>query len=1280
MAERGRSAGARRDQSARGLPEGDPVTVRALRWDALRGDLPTARLPRGVKAPLTSPDDVLALRVRLASADDIRALSWGEVTSPETLDVADGTPRPHGLDCETIFGPINSGTAFDLGGIKCGCGKFTGAKHFGLTCDRCRGEVTESSVRRYRMGRIELAAPVAHPLFYLGTQPLAYLLLRGTEEPALGRDDLQRVIRFERFVVTWVDAERRDGCLAAAEVALRALVGTADELGTDDPRLAISQTEAAEAFVALRDAAVRSVLGPDTWLRLQSLEHPQTGAPLLEGVIDAATGPEAVRELLDVIDLAEEERRLVAAIDAVADDLRPRSVADRRRYSRQLDTVRAFIGDATEPTSDPRDLVLDCLAVLPAGLRPSRLIRGRLVTTDLTELYKRVVLRNQKLRQLLERSAPEPLVTRQRQHLQKAVDELLRDGWDDRRRNAHRASLKQHLDGKDGSFRSMVLGKRTDYSARSVIVPNPGLRVDECGLPWPIAAELFGHQAIARLEARYVDHPTSAAHLMTAELARRFSPGSKRRRPRWPILEREVQRLLDENVVLLNRAPTLHRLNVRAYRPRLVSGHAIHLHPLACQGFNADFDGDQMAVHLPLGEHAQAEAKQLLLASANLRSPATGSPTVAFSQDLVIGAAYLTAAPLDANAAALVAQGRADDGPPPAGLVRLVTGRTSEVERAVDDGRVGIHDLVVLRLPDGTKTLTTAGRALFNADLPPALGFVNRPIDERALHDLVDRLIASTGPSEASRALDAAKARCFAWASRSGVSLGADDLEEPPDRDRILAAPLDAQESRDGPPLDPESFRRRWDEAIAELGRSITQELAANPRQPLALMTGTGARGNLSQVTQLIGARGIVLDMSGKPVLHGISGNYRRGIPALEYFTAAPGARKGLADTAMHTGDAGWLTRRLVIALLDVVICRQPTTGPTPRTTSLTIELPRDEAAARRSVWSRTLAGDVVGRDGDVLVPAGTVVHDEELERILEAGVDEVSVLSPLTDWNEDGISPLSYGLDLSSRDLPAAGAPVGVIAGQSMGERGTQLLLRSFHTGGVSAGGGMSNALAVVTRLFEASKPSTECALAPADGTIVSLVKRSGGADVMIQAADGDLLSFTVDHRPIVEVGQRVRRSEPITTGEPDLHRVLDLLGLVPFRRWLSRRIQDVYVDGGAAVHDKHVEVAVRQMTSWVVILDGGASDWMPGQRVPVATFRRVAAQLGEERRAEPSARPILLGLSKAAGQTPSWLANATFQAAAGTVVDAALRRRVDPLRSVNARVMSGKRLGSTG
>ena len=1206
------------------------------------------------------------LRIGLASAENIREWSFGEVKKPETINYRTLKPEKDGLFDEKIFGPTRD--------WECYCGKYKRVRFKGIICERCGVEVTRAKVRRERMGHIELAAPVTHIWYFKGVPSrLGYLL-------DLAPKDLEKVIYFAAYMITVVDTEAREEDMPQLEkklandrkkietrrdndldVRTKKLESDLAELEAEDAKSDVKRKvrESAERELkSIRDRSERELDRLESvWTRFKNLKVQD-----LEGdenlyremrdrygmYFKGDMGAAAIKHRLETFDLETEHKMLT--------DLSENGKgAKKTRAIKRLKVVNAFLTTSNKPAS----MVLDCVPVIPPDLRPMvQLDGGRFATSDLNDLYRRVINRNNRLKRLADLGAPEIIVNNEKRMLQEAVDALFDNGRRGRPvtgpGNRALKSLSDMLKGKQGRFRQNLLGKRVDYSGRSVIVVGPQLKLHQCGLPKQMALELFKPFVMKRL--------VDLNHAQNIKSAKRMV---ERARPVvWDVLEEVIA----EHPVLLNRAPTLHRLGIQAFEPQLVEGKAIQIHPLVCTAFNADFDGDQMAVHLPLSAEAQAEARILMLSSNNILSPASGRPITSPTQDMVLGLYYLTMVRDNE-----LGQGRA-------------FGSISEAIMAHDQHSVSLQAKIKIRLTPTSETIeTTIGRALFNEALPADYPFVDLDVTKKQLGSIVDRLAEFYPKVVVAETLDALKSLGFHWATRAGATIGIEDVVTPPRKKEILESyetQADKVQSQYEKGLITDDERRQelieiWTKATAEVGKEMEENF---PRvNPVWMMVFSGARGNMMQIRQIAGMRGLVANPKGEIIPRPIKSNFREGLSVLEYFISTHGARKGLADTALRTADAGYLTRRLCDVAQDVII-REEDCG-TDRGLTLKIgnivagKLTRDDYV-ETSIYGRTLADDVVV-DGKTIVTSGADLGDRLINDLIDAGVSEIKVRSILTCDSKVGQCAKCYGRSMASGKLVDVGEAVGIIAAQSIGEPGTQLTMRTFHTGGAAtASGDITHGLPRVVELFEARTPKGVAPIAETAG-VVSFLEDAKGKKIIVTPEDGsEAVAYPITRRQklLVEDGQKVSVGQQMVVGAIDPKQVLKILGARSTQTHLVHEIQEVYRTQGVGIHDKHIEIVVKQMLRRITVLEPGDTDLLPGELVDHLRFQSANREAVQKGGKAANGRPELMGITKASLATESWLSAASFQETTRVLTDAALSEKSDPLLGLKENVIIGK------
>ncbi|MBI3572928.1 MAG: DNA-directed RNA polymerase subunit beta' [Candidatus Kerfeldbacteria bacterium] len=1251
-----------------------------------------------------------AIRLRVASPDDIHRWSFGEVTKPETINYRTQKPEKSGLFAEEIFGPSKD--------WECFCGKYKRIRYKGIVCDKCGVEVTRSVVRRERMGHIDLAAPVSHIWFLRGVPSKIGLMLD------MGVQDLEKVIYFANFIIISVNEDLRNDTLAQLETEFQAkkkqidndfhqrlnqlkLQATAKEAQKEKTEIEGKNLQAAkleqhERLDEAVDTARRELksLAPMQILTEQAYQD----LSLKYGhVFEASIGAEAVHKLLSEIKLD----TLIAELDeeaGTASENRQRRIIRRLRLTKNLKSngIR------------PEWMVTTVLPIIPPDLRPMvQLDGGRFATSDLNDLYRRVINRNNRLKRLIELNAPEVIIRNEKRMLQEAVDALIDNGA--RHGKTVTASTGQKrmlrsiadmLKGKQGRFRQNLLGKRVDYSGRSVIVIGPHLKLNQCGLPKRMALELFRPFVISQLIKRELVHNVrSAGRYMEAGHAEV-----------WDILEEVTKNA----TVLLNRAPTLHRLGIQAFQPILIEGKAIQIHPMVCVAFNADFDGDQMAVHVPLTEQAKWEAANLMMSTKNLLKPATGTPVVSPNMDIVLGCYYMTQV------------GTKKD---------FVFTDTAEVRLAYESGRISVQDEIRVRV-DGVLLSTTLGRLEFNAITPKEFGYINESMDKKTLSALVHRCLNELGQERTVIFLDAIKNFGFTNVTKSGISWGMADLEVPAQKKSIMGAAErkinEIHESfNDGLLTDEERYVRviqTWSAAKEEIQAASKESL--DKLGPVFMMINSGARGSWPQTTQMMGMKGLVLNSSGQTMELPVKASFKEGFDVLEYFISTHGARKGLTDTALRTANAGYLTRRLVDVSQDVVISIEDCDD----TEGFIMTRPESDDMGydiEQRMIGRILAADLRDAKGKVIAKADTIVTAELAAKLAKKDFNQVAIRSVLTCRARRGLCQRCYGYDLSHNAMVESGTAVGIIAAQSIGEPGTQLTMKTFHMGGAAGSQDITQGLPRVEELFEARPVKAAALLAEVAGRVlveaagdhrdIKIMHQAVGQDqydlpkarakskatvkvtagqqvqvgdtmmllgeeavvaqhagkvtlepkaVMVEYDHEATTTYAVPNAVAVNVkdGDLVGPGTVLTEGSINLHELYHLQGRQAVQKYIIKEIQFIYSSQGQYLNDKHIEVIVRQMFSRVYVRDAGDSDLIAGEIVDRVAAEAVTQELTKKKKHVPEVEPLLLGVTKASLTTESWLSAASFQETARVLIDAAVSGKIDPLRGLKENVIIGK------
>ena len=1147
-----------------------------------------------------------SIKIGLASPDQIREWSYGEVKKPETINYRTLKPERDGLFCERIFGPTKD--------WECHCGKYKRIRYKGKICDRCGVEVTRAKVRRERMGHIELAAPVSHIWYFKGIPSRIGLML--DLSPRL----LEKVLYFAAYIVT-------------------------------DPGMTPLEEKQLLSEKEYRDMRER-----------------------YEDEFKAAMGAEAIQELLAKIDLD-------ALSAQLHDEMESASGQKRMRLLKRLEVVEAFRVSGNRPEW----MIMDVIPVIPPDIRPMvQLDGGRFATSDLNDLYRRVINRNNRLKRLLELGAPDIIVRNEKRMLQEAVDALIDNGRRGRPvtgpNNRPLKSLSDMLKGKQGRFRQNLLGKRVDYSGRSVIVVGPELKMYQCGLPKEMALELFKPFVMKDLVEKGIANNIKSARKMV----------ERTRTEVWDSLEYVIK----GHPVMLNRAPTLHRLGIQAFEPVLVEGRAIKLHPLVCTAFNADFDGDQMAVHVPLSVEAQREARMLMLASGNLLKPADGKPVTVPTQDMVLGSYYLT----------MVNEGDKGEG--------KVFRDENEAIMAYQEGVITLQAPIKVRrtLEVGGETRsklvdTTAGRIIFNTPIPQDLGFVDRStpdgmfeyevsflVNKKKLGQIIGRCIHTHGTAVTAEMLDRIKAQGYKYSTKAAITVAVSDAVIPPQKAELLQSAEEqitkvTKQYNKGLISNEERYAsviKIWSKTTEDVASALQANLDAH--NPIFMMADSGARGSMAQIRQLAGMRGLIANTSGRTIEIPIRANYREGLNILEYFIAGKGARKGLADTALRTADSGYLTRRLVDVSQDVII-REDDCGATQGIVVSDIREGNEmiEKLAER-LEGRFAVHDIVHPEtGEVLVRADHMMTAGDAQKVVDAGIEKVEIRSVLCCQAKHGVCAKCYGANLANGNLVEVGEAVGIIAAQSIGEPGTQLTMRTFHTGGIASAEDITQGLPRVEELFESRRPKNLAIMTEIAGK-ASIDDTKKNRHVVVQGVDEN--GAPTEKSYLIPFGQRVRISDGdeleagdlITEGFAYPQDILAIKGPIAVQNYLISEVQKVYRLQGVDICDKHIEVIVLQMMRKVRVEDAGSTNLIEGSTVDKADFRdaneAVAARMaaGEEGLRLATGQSVLLGITKASLATDSFLSAASFQETTRVLTDAAIKGKVDPLMGLKENVIIGK------
>ena len=1165
------------------------------------------------------------IRIGIASPDKIRSWSYGEVKKPETINYRTLRPERDGLFCEKIFGPTKD--------FECACGKYKRLRYKNVVCDRCGVEVTRSNVRRERMGHIELATPVAHIWYTKGVPPKIGLVLDKSPR------DIEEVIYFVSYIVL-------------------------------DPGKA-----PLEKKQILSDKEYRAY-------------YEKYGNSFKVGM-----GAEAIKTLLCEVDLEKEKEDLKKEIESSQGQKKLRLV-------KRLDCIESFI----ESGNRPEWMILDVLPVLPPELRPMlQLPGGRFTTSDLNDLYRRIINRNNRLKKLLELGAPTIIVQNEKRMLQEAVDALIDNGRRGRSvsgvGNRPLKSLSSMLKGKQGRFRQNLLGKRVDYSGRSVIAVGPTLKMYECGIPKEMALELFKPHVIHEIVERELAHNIKGAKKLIDAQDERI----------WDI----VEDVIHEHPVMLNRAPTLHRLGIQAFEPKLVEGRAIRLHPLVTPAFNADFDGDQMAVHVPLGEEAIQEARQLMLGSTNILGPKDGKPIVTPSQDMVLGNYYLTLEDVGAIGEGTVFADRNE-------VDHAYFAKTVNLHTRVAIKASALHNATFTEAQNNSYLITTVGKIFFNDIFDGQFPFINepgkenlsgtpdryfvpmgtdikahiaaqqpvKPLGKKALGSIIDEVFKQSALTDTSLMLDKLKDQGFKYSTIAGITVSAYDIQVPQAKFEIFDKADQKLEQiktfyNKGKLTEAERYQsviKLWTGVKDEVQEVVRQEFEADDRNPIFIMSDSGARGSLSNFTQLVGMRGLMSNPKGETIELPIKSAFREGLTASEFFISTHGARKGSTDTALKTADSGYLTRRLVDVAQEVIISEEDC--GTDRGFVVTELYNTDDNTVIVPLYDR-LVGRYSQKDvyhpetKELLVAAGEIFTEQNAKVVCDAGIKEVEIRSVLGCVAKGGVCKKCYGRNLATGNVVELGEAVGVMAAQSIGEPGTQLTMRTFHDGGVAGGADITQGLPRIQELFEARNPKAKSIISEIDGEVSNIIDNAGRMEVVV-SNDLETRSYLTPYgaKLRVNVGDEVRIGDKITKGSIDPKELLNVADTEAVENYIIKEVQKVYRIQGIEISDKHIEIIVRQMLKKIRIVEGGDTGTLPGTHVNVTQFTELNREALKEGKHPAVGRPILLGITKASLETDSFLSAASFQETTKILTDASIKGKKDMLKGLKENVLIGKLL----
>ena len=1249
-------------------------------------------------AEKTFKQELSQMKIGLASPEKIRSWSHGEVTKAETINYRSQKPEMDGLFCEKIFGPSKD--------YECHCGRYKKIKYNGMTCEKCGVEITTKDVRRERMGHIELAAPCSHIWYLKGVPSKMALAL------SMSPKQLEDIVYYNAHICLdpgkstplkykqYID--EKCGRVDFIPVLKEILDNFVDPESYD-------YTIISDYIEALQDPTIQSF----DYYGITPLITKYTGARFGEG-------GEAIETLLKEIDLDEEAKKL-------REELKGASTQNSLKIVKRLEVIESFKTSGNKPEW----MILRAIPVIPPDLRPMLpLDGGRYATSDLNDLYRRVITRNNRLKKLIENNSPRMMINNECRMVQEAVDALIDNG----RRNGKPVlgagsrplkSLSEILKGKQGRFRQNLLGKRVDYSGRSVIVIGPDLRIYQCGIPREMAIKLL--------------RPYIACELMKDKIAPSHAAADKMINRKDKEVFDELEKIIDKHPVLLNRAPTLHRLGIQAFQPKLVDGRAIRLHPLVCAGFNADFDGDQMAVHVPLSKAAQEEAINLMLASNNILGPKDGKPIVTPSQDIVIGNYYLTTEADKAYFLAKAEQLDKENDYQEAEKYRnfaLAEGKVfkdiNEVLHAYQTGKVHLHNRIAIvgkallkegftREMNESYLITTVGKIIFNLIFPSDFPYINeatsgftqnfksdliqffvpkgtdiktyianlplkKPFTKKVLGPLIDEIFYKYGTAKTSAVIDKIKDIGFKYSTQSGVTIALSDIKIAEGKNELIAEGDKIVEKitkkfNKGLLSDEERYKlviQTWGDVTEKLGKIVESQLKLDTHNPLYIMWDSGARGNISNFTQLIGMRGLMSSASGETIELPVKSCFCEGLNVSEFFTGTHGARKGGADTALKTADSGYLTRRLVDVAQDIVVREVDCHTDHGSIVKDIVDTSRGKVLVKlydRLIGRFTLHDVFNPETGELIVEGNTLITEEIAKNICDAGIKEVEIRSVFGCETKDGVCVHCYGKNLATGKVVELGQAVGIMAAQSIGEPGTQLTMRTFHTGGV-AGDDITQGLPRVQELFEARNPKNESVISEIEGTVVSIENTTNRRARVTVKNDLDSRDYDTPFgsKLRVKVGDKVTNGQKITEGAISPKRLLEVADINAVEKYIMKEVHKVYCNNSITISDKHIEVIIKQMLKKVQIIENGDTTMLPGTKVSLNEFTRLNAQALIENKHPAVARPLILGITKAALETDSFLSAASFQETTRVLTDAAIKGKVDCLHGLKENVITGK------
>jgi len=1171
------------------------------------------------------------IRIKIASPQEILSWSHGEVTKPETINYRTQRPEKDGLFCERIFGPTKD--------YECYCGKYKRIRYKGIVCDRCGVEVTKSSVRRERMGHITLAAPVAHIWFLRGVPSRISLLLGKSIQ------EVEKVVYFVSYIVISVDENAKKKMLEEVE---KEFERKKKEKKTAEERLELKRLKE-EAIMEINSIKKGEILS-EAEFRKFSLKY---GA-----IFKAGTGAEAIRKIFEEMDLQKIEKEL-------EEEYKKSNKEKRKKVRLRLNLVKKLISAEIRPEW----MILTHLPVIPPDLRPMvQLDGGRYASSDLNDLYRRVINRNNRLKYLKEIDAPEIIQRNEKRMLQEAVDALI-DNSARRKPQQTTAStggkrelksLADILKGKQGRFRQNLLGKRVDYSGRSVIVVGPELKLDEVGLPKKMALELFKPFIINKIIERGLAYNVRGANILISE----------EREEVWEILEE----IIEGKYVLLNRAPTLHRLSIQGFRPILIEGSAIQIHPLVCPAFNADFDGDQMAVFVPLSNQAQKEAKEIMVSTRGILKPATGKPIAVPRQEMILGCYYLTGEKEGA-----LGEGRV--------FVSCLEAKLAYEFNMVDlqaKIKVKNEEYFIKKGIDVKQDYieTTVGRIIFNDILPEDFPYQNKRFNSKEVQKLISELIEKYPHQKVVEILDNIKNCGFEFATQSATTWGMDDLLVPKEKEKIIKETEKEEEK----------IRKLYEEGflsenerkdkIIELWQKVKDEISSKVVETLPKdgsvfsIIDSGARGSWAQPAQMAGMKGLVANPAGETIELPIKKSYQEGLNTLEYFISTHGARKGTVDTALRTSSAGYLTRRLVDVAHEIIIREEDCKDKKGFLFSRKDAQEIDEDLSQK-ILGRIVLEDVKDKKGNIIVKKGEMIDEKALREIEKKDIESFRFRSPLSCKSSKGVCQKCYGMDLTTRELVKLGEAVGVVAAQAIGEPGTQLTMRTFHTGGVTGVGDITMGLPRVEEIFEVRTPKGEAPIFEEDGKVLKIHRLKNETIVEVKTKDTKKkkeYKIPAKVELLVKEGEEVFAGQKIIEGRVDIKKLFKAAGKEATQNYILKEIQKIYIEEGVAIHDKHIEIIIRQLFSRLKIIDPGDSDLLKGEIISMARFKEENKKLKKENKKPIKAKPIVLGITKVALSTDSFLSAASFQETSRVLIKASLEGKVDKLEGLKENVIIGK------